>query len=166
MAKRATTNIRFQREEHIVDHATGEVKSSTSEKVIQMPAEPEYIKLYLDDINKIFDLPNHSILYEIMKKMDYDGLITLSKFTKDQICQKLGLKPQTLSNYLQDLKKKDILQPVGRGTFMPNPNLFGKGTWKEIYSRRKKYTEIKLQISYKADGTKEIQTSFKEEETP
>jgi len=160
MAKRKTANITFQHEQHVTNHETGEVISSTSEKIIQMPAEPEYIKLYLEDINKIYELPNNSILYEIMKKMDYDGIISLNKYNKDKICEILNLKPQTLNNYLQDLKKKDILQPIGRGSFMPNPNLFGKGTWKEIYNRRKKYTEIKLQISYKADGTKEIQTSF------
>lgn len=160
--KRPIKNTTYQHDIHVVDNETGEVKSSSSEKIIQMPAEPEYIKLYLEDLNKIYNLPNNSILYEIMKKMDYDGQITLSKFTKDQICQKLGLKLQTLSNYLQELKKKDIIQPLGKGTFMPNPDLFGKGTWKEIYNRKKKYAEIKLEIKYKADGTKEVQTSFEE----
>lgn len=160
MAKRETKNITYQHDIHVVDRETGEVTQTTNETIVQFPSEPEYIKLYLDDLNRIYELPNNSILYEVMKQMNYDGLINLSKYAKDMICERLGLKPQTFANYLQKLKEKDIIQPVGRGTFMPNPNLFGKGTWKEIYSRRKKYAEIKLNITYKPDGTKTVQTEF------
>jgi hypothetical protein len=164
MAKRETKNTIYSHDIHVVDRETGEVTQTTNETIVQFPAEPEYIKLYLDDLNRIYELPNNSILYEVMKRMDYDGLINLSKYAKDMICEKLGLKPQTFANYLQKLKEKDIIHPVGRGTFMPNPNLFGKGTWKEIYSRRKKYAEIKLNITYKPDGTKTVQTEFDLEE--
>lgn len=160
MAKRQTKNINFQHDIHVVNQETGEVVSSSQETIVQFPSEPEYIKLYLDDLNKIYELPNSSILYEIMKRMDYDGLINLSKYAKDTICEKLGLKPQTFANYLQKLKEKDIITTVGRGTFMPNPNLFGKGSWKDIYNRRKNYESIKLNIVYKPDGTKTVQTEF------
>lgn len=160
MSKRPTKNHVYTHETHAVNHETGEVIASSKETIIQFPAEPEYIKLYLDDINRIYELPNDSILYEVMKRMDYDGLINLSKYAKDLICKKLDLKPQTLANYLQILKKKDIITAVGTGTFMPNPNLFGKGSWKDIYNRRKTYESIKLQITYKSDGSKTVQTEF------
>ena len=161
MSKRPTKNHIYTHETHAVNNETGEVIASSKETIVQFPAEPEYIKLYLDDINRIYELPNNSILYEIMKRMDYDGLINLSKYAKDMICEKLNLKPQTFANYLQKLKEKDIIQAVGRGTFMPNPNLFGKGSWKDVYNRRKTYESIKLQITYKADGSKTVQTEFK-----
>jgi hypothetical protein len=160
MSKRPTKNHIYTHETHAVNNETGEVIASSKETIIQFPAEPEYIKLYLDDINRIYELPNNSILYEIMKRMDYDGLINLSKYAKDMICEKLDLKPQTFANYLQILKKKDIIKAVGTGTFMPNPNLFGKGSWKDIYNRRKTYESIKFQITYKADGSKTVQTEF------
>lgn len=164
MSKRPTKNHVYTHETHAVNHETGEVIASSKETIVQFPAEPEYIKLYLDDINRIYELPNNSILYEVMKRMDYDGLINLSKYAKDMICEKLNLKPQTFANYLQKLKEKDIIQAVGRGTFMPNPNLFGKGSWKDVYNRRKTYESIKLQITYKADGSKTVQTEFKLDE--
>ncbi|MFD3729830.1 MULTISPECIES: hypothetical protein [Bacteria] len=159
-SKRPTKNHIYTHETHAVNNETGEVISSSKETIIQFPAEPEYIKLYLDDINRLYDLPNNSILYELMKRMDYDGLINISKYGKDMICEKLNLKPQTFANYLGKLKDKDIILPVGRGTFMPNPNLFGKGTWKDIYNRRKTYESIKMNIIYKADGSKTVQTEF------
>lgn len=164
MTKRKTKNHIYTHDVHVVDRETGQVTQSTTETIVQFPSEPEYIKLYLDDINRIYELPNNSILYEVMKRMDYDGLINLSKYAKDMICERLDLKPQTFANYLQKLKEKDIIRAVGRGTFMPNPNLFGKGTWKEIYNRRKTYESISLNITYKADGSKTIQTEFKLEE--
>ncbi|MFE0493066.1 hypothetical protein, partial [Streptomyces griseoaurantiacus] len=119
-SKRPTKNHIYTHETHAVNNETGEVISSSKETIIQFPAEPEYIKLYLDDINRLYDLPNNSILYELMKRMDYDGLINISKYGKDMICEKLNLKPQTFANYLGKLKDKDIILPVGRGTFMPN----------------------------------------------
>ena len=164
MAKRETKNHIYTHDIHVVDRETGEVTQSTKETIVQFPSEPEYIKLYLDDINRIYDLPNNSILYEIMKRMDYDGLINISKYGKDTICEKLDIKPQTFANYLQKLKDKNIVLPVGRGTFMPNPNLFGKGSWKDIYNRRKTYESIRMSIIYKADGSKTIQTEFELED--
>lgn len=164
MTKRTTKNRVYTHETNSINVETGEVIATSKETVVQFPAEPEYIKLYLDDINRLYDLPNHSLLYEVMKRMDYDGLINLSKYAKDMICSKLDVKPQTLANYLQKLKEKDIIQAVGRGTFMPNPELFGKGTWKEVYNRRKAYESIKLNVTYKADGSRVIQTEFKLDE--
>ncbi|WP_430957225.1 hypothetical protein, partial [Pseudomonas aeruginosa] len=62
----------------IVDLSTGEVTQTAENKVIRLPQEPEFIKLYLQDINKIFDLPKgcSPALYEILKKMNYEGHIT------------------------------------------------------------------------------------------
>ena len=108
-SKRPTKNHIYTHETHAVNNETGEVISSSKETIIQFPAEPEYIKLYLDDINRLYDLPNNSILYELMKRMDYDGLINISKYGKDMICEKLNLKPQTFANYLGKLKDKDII---------------------------------------------------------
>ena len=145
----------------IVDHTTGEVKSSEHARVINIPREPSYIKLYLDDIEKLYDLPSNSstIVYELLKELNYNGLIPLNSTTKKMICEKVGYKLQSLNNYLTDLVKKDVFRKAGRGVFKPNPHLFGKGDWKDIYKMR----EAWLKVSYKEDGSKDVTSSFDEE---
>lgn len=144
-----------------VDHETGEIKTSEHSRVINIPREPSYIKLYLGDIEKLYALPSNSstIIYELLKKLDYDGLIALNSTTKRTICEKVNYTSGSLDNYLSGLVKKDIFRKEGRGVFKPNPHLFGKGDWKDIYKMR----EAWLKVSYKEDGSKDVTSSFDEE---
>ena len=54
----------------IVNHETGEVTQTVDNKVVRLSKEPDFIKVYLQDINKIFELPKGCTpaLYEILKQ--------------------------------------------------------------------------------------------------
>lgn len=144
-----------------VDHTTGEIQHKTTENVSYMPTEPPYVKVYLDDIAKLYGLPkaSSSLLHCLLRKMDYDGIITLVAASKKRIAEELGVKQQTVANNIQALLKADILKRSGRGEFMFNPNLFAKGEWKNIYKQRNKYVE--MSIVYSPDGERIITGSVK-----
>lgn len=143
-----------------VDHKTGEVTSEVNSKVINLPTEPPFIKLYLTDVTHMYNLPRNSpdILLELLRKLDYEGMITLNSTTKKIICERTGKKMKTLDNFLGELVKKEVFRRVGAGLFSPNPHLFGRGEWRDIYKRR----EAWLMVEYKEDGTREIKSSLNE----
>jgi hypothetical protein len=152
--------ITHQTETTRVNHETGEVVSTETSNTINIRSEPPYIKLYLDDIEKLYSLPNNSstVILELLKKLDYEGIISLNSTSKRKICEVVDYKIQTLNNYLGDLVKKDLFRREGRGCFRPNPHLFGKGDWSKISKERTGW----LKVSYKDDGSKEVTSSMDE----
>jgi hypothetical protein len=147
-----------------VDRSTGESHSRTVENISYMPTEPPYVKVYLDDIAKLYGLPKagSSLLHCLLRKMDYDGIITLVSASKKRIADELNIKPQTVDNNIQALLKSDILKRSGRGEFMFNPMLFAKGEWKNIYKQRNKYVELTL--TYSATGERTISGKVKNQQ--
>lgn len=144
-----------------VNHETGEIVRATTENVAYMPAEPPYVKLYLDDVARLYGLPKagSDLLHSLLRKMDYDGIITLVSSSKKRIADDIGVKTQTIDNNIQALLKADILRRAGRGEFMFNPNLFAKGDWKNIYKQKGKYVE--LTVTYSNDGSRKIKGELK-----
>lgn len=140
-----------------IDHTSGEIIETSIEKITQFPTEPPYVKLYLDDVAKLYGLPKagSDLLHGLLRKMDYDGIITLVSSSKLRIAKEIGVKSQTIDNTIQAMLKSDILQRVGRGEFMFNPHLFAKGEWKNIYKQRNKYVE--MTISYSSSGDRVVE---------
>ena len=141
----------------VVDEETGQVKNTVTNTISRVPQEPLYVKVYLQDINRLYDLPKgcSPALYEILKEMNWKGVINLPKYTKDQCAAAAGLTPASFNNCISDLIKKDILKRLGQSVYMANPHLFGQGKWLDIMDRRDAY----LQVSYK-DGKRQITSSF------
>jgi len=137
----------------------GEILSESKEEVIRHPVEPPYVKLYIDDILYLSGLKGHlsGLVYELVKRMDYKGIVTLTTRWKQETATILNIKVQTLNNYIQDIKKKMIMKPIGRSEFMMNPHIFAKGSWTDIRKMRNEY--LKLTIIYK-NGKRIISSSF------
>ena len=142
----------------IVNEETGEVKQTVTNTIARVPQEPLYVKVYLQDINRIYDLPKgcSPALYEILKEMNWKGIINLPKYTKEQCAAAAGLTPASFNNCISDLVKKDILKRLGTSVYIANPHLFGQGKWLEIMERRETYN---LTINYK-NGKREVTSSF------
>lgn len=147
-----------------VDRQTGEVLEESSEVVARLPREPAFIKLYLEDINLLMDVPTGpgNLLHILVKKVDFEGYISLTAGSRDRICEQVGIKRQTLANYLQTLVRKKILKSCGRGDYELNPYLFAKGEWKDISRRRDKF--IQLNIRYSPDGERTITSAVRTDE--
>lgn len=133
------------------DHDTGVVRSEERTTITRLPQEPAYVKLYIEDLGRILDLPNgpRDILYSLLRKLDYDGLISLTSGGRKRIAEAHGIKEQSVSNYLTMLVKKEVLKNVARGEYELNPHLFAKGDWDSIYRRRGNF---KMTVTYTEDG--------------
>jgi hypothetical protein len=134
--------------------------SSAEEFTSKVPTEPDFIKLYLNDVVvlKGIQAGYKDILFHILKLMKYDDyIITLNKFDKVRIQKALGLKNlQQVSNGIAKLKDAGIIFVVAdengkveRGTFEVNPYLFGKGKWIENYNNR---DTNKLSVLYRKNN--------------
>ena len=143
------------------DHTTGEVVSTETEKVYTFPSEPPYIKLYINDLAKLYGLSSgcSKFLYELISMMDYDGIITIVKSTKNRICDRLGIKLQTAENNLQRLLKSGVIIRHERCEYIANPNLFAKGSWTCIRKLQNKWLE--MSVTYE-NGERKIKTKVKD----
>lgn len=136
-------------ETRIVDNLTGEVIKNEVYKKLSWGSEPSFIKLYLNDILYLSDMPTkHSaVLYELLKRSTYaseeDGMqVVVSAGLKQRIKDILGFKNiSSINNAITDLVKGNILYRVGTGLYNFNPYLFGKGEWIDI-------AKLRLEINY------------------
>lgn len=147
-----------------VDHRTGENTETTTERVINLPQEPAFVKIYLEDISKLYDLPANSsrLLHALLRQMNYDSIITLSAPAKRRIAKDLKISLSTINNQLTALTKTDVLQRIDRGEYMLNPSLFAKGAWNDVRRLRNKYFELK--VTYNTEtGKREVTSEMRDE---
>jgi hypothetical protein len=130
-----------------VDSITGEVIEIETINDFKVDREPDFVKLYLGDIGKLFNLPNTSLLMALLHQMNYDNEIVLNASIKRKICALIGDKMSlaNLEKIISIYTKKEILIRKDRGLYMFNPYLFGRGSWKDI-------NKIRLSISYSPEG--------------
>jgi len=140
-----------------IDYITGEVKESTIVKRYKGD-EPNYIKLYLQDIAYLHGLPASAkdIMSELLQYVSYGTQeIILNKSVKNRIAESINISPKTVDNKLQELVRVGIIDRVAAGTFTLNPYLFGKGDWKTINELRNKNIHLKI-IYDKKTNTRSI----------
>ncbi len=151
-------------EEKFVDDNGNEISRSTN-RVLSWGDEPPYIKLYLQDIMYLSDVPTQyaKVTAALLRRLSYAGekyglCVVLVPIIKHEICEELGWKTiAALDNALQKLLAGKILYRVAKGVYRFNPYLFGKGYWKDIEKLRINidYNDIKgrtfqTNIEYKA----------------
>jgi len=124
-------------------------------KIEKLPKEPHFVKLYLKDLAHLRELPGWvcNILHELLKKMDYTNEIVLNSTVKNRMALELNIHPKTIDNALTKFVDKKILSRVGKGVFLANPFIFGRGTWAEV-------EEIRMTVSYRANGEKDVQADI------
>lgn len=136
------------------------VSDRTVTKTIVRMAEPEpkYVKCYLHDISILHRVQRftESIMWEMLKLMEYNNEIPLPGERKKEICRKLeiykndpvrGLIPNTniIDQNIIKLIKAGLFYKKGVGVFVANSNFFGKGKWEDIKN-------ISMTIGYSEDG--------------
>lgn len=127
----------------------GNVLTKRENKTLSWGDEPSYIKLYIQDIMYLADMPKRyaTVTKALLKRVAYageaDGLcVTLVPRTKRAICKEIGWeKVASLDNALQKLMAGKILYRVDRGIYRFNPYLFGRGDWQDI-------ARLRLEIQY------------------
>ena len=148
-------NVRYEKVVKTLDSKTGELVTETKEKVVQLHREPPYVKMYLDDLAAILNLSAgcKGLLYGLMRQMNYDGIITITKSTRERLAASIGVKETAVKNQITTLCKKGIIKRVGTGEYEANPYLFAKGDWSDIRKRR---ASFKLEIRYTENGEKHL----------
>ena len=139
-------------ETEVVD-AQGNITSKRANRVLNWGAEPPFVKVYLQDVLYLSDLPkgHENILFELLRRGTYAGdqygmTVTLSSGSKQLIAKDLKISNiRSINNALTDLVKAKILTRVATGVYQFNPYLFGKGDWQDIARMRLEidYDEIK-----------------------
>lgn len=156
MAKKKITQTKIVER---VDTKTGmiELKEIQSQSFL-IDKEPDYVKLYLADITRLKDIPSgmNKVLFELMKSINYNGIIMAYKPVKDLMCLNMGISVNYLNKCIDEFYKKGILIRYARGVYIADPNLFAKGSWKDIQN-------LRLVIEYNKDGTKTLKSNVSEE---
>lgn len=155
----------YQQIESQIDYETGEIKKSISQTITKLDREPPFVKLYIDDISDINNL-QHScsqLLLELIKRVNYSGVISISAGDKKLIVKELGVKSQTFANNISQLIKKDILFRIDTGMYQLNPFYFARGAWYEVNKQRIDYIEMNTKYSSKGKEIT-INTVMKPEE--
>ena len=154
----------YEREETVTDNSTGEALSTKKTSVCRIPQEPPYMKVYLNDLCRLTNVPkaNEDVLKLLLRKLDYDGYITISTRYREEIQKKLNITAGTLRNRIQLLKQQGLIRVVSNNEYEANPHFFGRGNWADIYNRRIE-GKFKLTITYDTKGNKKIKTEVVEE---
>lgn len=157
MSIMGSNNGKVRYEKEVRDFQTGELVQL--EREIQIPKEPDFVKLYLNDLVLLKEIPRwvSGILYSLLKNMNYQNEIVLNAAIKKRIAVDLGIVPKTIDNALVTFVKKSILIRQDTGVYRANPYLFDKGDWNNI--RR-----IRLQVDY-SNGIRDIQADVTKEDT-
>jgi len=147
------------------NQTTGEVIKGTLKKVVKIPQEPNYVKLYLDAILYISDIPEGitGVMLEILKRMpfaDKKQKIALTKSIKEDIAEALNVSESYVRKSISQLTKGKLLLHTGSARsccYIINPHIFGRGEWKDI-------EELQLHVIFNAKGKSfwtEVQKSKK-----
>ncbi|ENL4423922.1 MULTISPECIES: replication/maintenance protein RepL [Bacillus cereus group] len=137
----------------------GQITHREEEKVINWGTEPNYIKVYLDTILYLKDLPKglNSILYAFLKRMSYGNQLVVNAALKRQIAKELELSLSSINNAISKFVKGELLIREDTGLYKVNPHLFGKGDWKDI-------AKIRLEVVFDSEG-KTIMSEIEKKET-
>lgn len=153
--------IRQSVEVGVLDEKTGEFVTKRANKVFNHGDEPGYIKLYLEDVMYLSDMPKQyaGLTMALLKRMSYagdeDGMcVTLIPRIKRAICKELGWKNEkSLNNALTKLVDGKILFRIDRGLYRFNPYFFGKGDWQDI-------DHLRMEVNYHPQKGRTFQTTI------
>lgn len=125
----------------------GVIKRKEEDRTIDWGKEPNYIKVYLDTILYLKDLPKglNGILTAFLKRMSYGNQLVLNAALKRQIAKEVGLSMSSINNAITKFVKGEILIREDTGLYRVNPHLFGKGDWSDI-------AKIRLEVVFDKNG--------------
>jgi len=140
-----TKKIKRQIFSEYVDQS-GEVHRKEIFQSYSLPAEDDYIKIYIKHINYLSNLPSglESLIYELIKTMNYGNQIILNSHIKRGIAENIGKSFNTVNQYITKLSESKIIIREGRGIYYLNPLFYGKGKWKDIIHLRESL-EVKIE---------------------
>ena len=137
---------------HTTRDENGNIVEEETLRESRVPQEPEYVKLYIRDIGRLIGLTKteNSILFALLNSMSYGNVIAAIRPIKKMISEHTGIAEQTINQTISNFAKRGILIRKERGIYIADPQLFGKGRFRDI-------EKLRLTIEYNEDG-KQINT--------
>lgn len=148
--------LETQREVIITVDEQGQILSEISKDKYRFnfkEGEPKYVKLYMEDISRLYQLTNSQInvLLSSLKLVEYGtNVMMLNKFNKNKISKETGLSDAVIRNSITKLTKINVFKRIDTGVYQLNPYIFGSGTWKDIKG-------LRMTIDYTNEG-KEVKS--------
>jgi hypothetical protein len=133
-----------------IDLVTGEITEIQTDNQYRVDREPDFVKLYLGDIGRLYNLPNTSLLMALLRKMNYDNEVILNAAVKRELSSSIGgnMGLANIEKIIGVYVKRGVLIRKDRGIYLFNPYLFGRGKWQDV-------NKIRLSISYEP-GVREV----------
>lgn len=149
--------------ERFTDFETGEIKSQVEMTELRFPAEPPYVKMYVNDLCAVLGVSNadQALLQHLLSRLDFEGFVVVTSRIRESIAKSLNINQKTLRNRLNSLVKANLIKPVSRNDYRVNPDFFARGDWKKICEQKMSYS---MSISYSHKTGRSISTKVKEEQ--
>ena len=157
-------------EEHIISEETGEIITSKS---VYKVKEPDYVKLYLDCVFTFKGLRKglNPIFLAFIKYMNYADIngqgggqvIFVNKAMKESIAKSLNLGIDSINKALSEFTKTGMFKRLTVGTYQVNPNIIGRGEWKDIKNIRATFDFANGELI--ADIVRNEETTLTEQQT-
>lgn len=134
--------ITYMQTKETYDFATGEMTSEERITSIKLATEPNYIKLYIDCLLTFKELSKslNPILLEFLKYMSYAStadnfggqVIYVNAQMKRNIASSQKVTVKRVDQAITHFVKANIFKRIATATYQVNPNMFGRGEWKDI----------------------------------
>jgi len=153
--EKGAKKVAHVREVTTIETIEGEVLKQSATEIAMFEKEPPYVKLYLEDIGRLNGLnaSEQKVVNELVLNMGYNNVVPSYRPVKEMIAAKLQMQYNTLDKAIKELHRKGILIRKARGFYVMDPNIFGRGNWKDV-------KKIRMTIEYGEDGTKRINTEI------
>lgn len=147
MKKPFTKKIRQEKVSTTINHESGEIIEETLVTTSNFEKEPDFVKLYLDDIMRLSSIPKsgNNLLMALLRRMTYENEIVIVKSIRNDICLNLGIADVTFRKAMDMFCSNGILTKKTSNIYIANPDLFGRGAWQDIKS-------IRLLVEYNSKG--------------
>lgn len=142
----ASGRVTYLETRETIDFTTGEVMAEERTTHLKVATEPNYIKLYIDCLLSFKELSRNlnPILLEFLKHMTYAStadntggqIISITAYIKRDVAQNVGLKIDRVNQSVTQFVKAGIFRRIAPSTYQVNPNMFGKGEWRDIQQIR------------------------------
>lgn len=159
--------ITYVQTKQTINYSSGEVVVEENITNRKNSSEPPFVKLYLDCLLTYKDLSKslNPILSEFLKYMSYANvadnqggqIIYLNAEMKRQIAKSTEKTVKRVEQALTDFVKSGVFRRIATSTYQVNPNLFGRGDWKDISNIRTIFNFATGEVFTEIEKNKKIQ---------
>lgn len=148
----------FERVKEYVNNKTGEVEETVSSFVQKADTQDNFVKLFLSNMNFLVESLNHlemKVLFYCIQKINYRNVFQYNstEFVNYHVHKNIMSKASFYRsfNHLKELKvflpiekqeHLDALDLFGKNYFLINPNLVGKGSFRDIKEIRQMTVKV------------------------